>query len=323
MSRSPRGTRYSGAHAVTPSTWHRLPTMLEHRFADLEDIRLHYVIDGPSDAEPIVFLHGFPEYWGVWKQLLAAFAPTHRVIAPDLRGANQSGRPEDVEAYRIERLVGDVLGLLDRLELPRVTLVAQDWGSLVGWSFLLRHRERVARYVTINVTHPALFDRDLRENPAQQQASAYMLAFRAQGEALLLADGGAFADQAIFADARAHGAVISAEDEAEWKALLSEPGHVTAGLNYYRAAEIGPPDGKGSKGGSNVVDGLRAEDLRVDTPVLVIRGDGDPYLLPSGLDGLEKLAPNSRIVHIPEATHWVSLEHPERVTALVREFVGG
>jgi len=297
--------------------------MLEHRFADTGDLRLHYVIDGPADGEPIVFLHGFPEYWGVWKRLLAAFAPTHRVIAPDLRGANQSGRPKDVQAYRIERIVGDVLGLLDHLALPRVTLVAQDWGSLVGWSFLLRHRERVARYVTMNITHPALFDRELRENPAQQQASMYMLAFRAQGEAMLTGDGGAFADQAIFADARAHGAVISAEDEAEWKAVLGDMGHVTAGLNYYRAAEIGPPDGKGSKGGSNLLDGVRPEDQRVDTPVLVIWGDRDPYLLPAGLEGLSELAPNSRVVHVPDATHWVSLEHPERVTALVREFMGG
>lgn len=295
--------------------------MLEHRFVDTGEIRLHYVIDGPADGEPIVFLHGFPEYWGVWRRLLAAFAPTHRVIAPDLRGANQSGRPDDVSAYRIQRLVGDVLALFDHLELPRATVVAQDWGSLLGWSFLLRHRERVARYVSMNITHPALFSRDLRENPAQQEASAYMLAFRAQGEALLLANGGAFADQAIFASARAHGAVISTEDEAEWKALLQTAGHVTAGLNYYRAAELGPPDGQGGKGGSNLLDDLQPEDLRVDTPVLVIWGDRDPYLLPSGLEGLEAYAPNSRVVHIPEATHWVTLEHPQRVESLVREFL--
>jgi pimeloyl-ACP methyl ester carboxylesterase len=299
--------------------------MLEHRYADLPDVRLHYVIDGSGTAErePIVFLHGFPEYWGVWKHQLAAFAPTHRVVAPDLRGANLSGRPEDVADYHVERLVGDVEGLLDHLELPRVTLVAQDWGALLGWSFLVRHPERVARFVTMNVTHPALFDRALREDPAQQQASQYMLAFRAQGEALLLGDGGAFADQAIFADARAHGAEISAEDEAEWKAVLATPGHVTAGLNFYRAAEIGPPDGQGSPGGSNLLAGLRPEQLRVDVPVLVIWGDQDPYLLPSGLEGLEGYAPRSRVVHVPGASHWVSLEHPARVTELVREFAGG
>lgn len=296
--------------------------MLEHRFADLADIRLHYVIDGPEDGEPIVFLHGFPEYWGVWKRLLAAFAPTHRVIAPDLRGANHSGRPTSVASYGIEHLVGDVRGLLDHLGISRATVVAQDWGALVGWSLLLRHRERVVRYVTINITHPALLDREMRENPAQQQASAYMLAFRAQGEALLMAESGAFADQAIFADARAHGAEISADDEAEWKALLADMGHLTAGLNYYRAAELGPPDGRGSPGGSNLLAGLRAEDLRVDVPVLAICGDLDPFLLPTGLESLATLAPQSRIVHIPDATHWVSLERPDRVAELVREFMG-
>jgi epoxide hydrolase 4 len=299
--------------------------MIEHCFADINGIRLHYVIAGvtagDATGDPIVFLHGFPEYWGVWKQQIAAFAPTHRVIVPDLRGANLSGRPEAVEGYRIQTLVADVLGLLDHLELSRVTLVAQDWGAFVGWSFLLRHRERVAHFVTIDITHPALFDRELRENPAHQQVSAYMLMFRDQGEALLLAQGGAFAEQAIFADARAHGAEISAEDEAEWKALLADPGHVTAGLNYYRAAEIGPPDGKGSRGGSNLVADLPPEQLRVDTPILVIWGDRDPYLLPSGLVGLEELAPHHRVAHIPDATHWVSLEHPQRVSALIHEFL--
>jgi pimeloyl-ACP methyl ester carboxylesterase len=293
--------------------------MTEHCYADLDGLRLHYVTAG--HGEPILFIHGFPEYWGVWHAQIAAFAPTHRVIVPDMRGANESGRPQGSEAYRIQALVGDVLALLDHLDLPRVTVVAQDWGALIAWSFLLRHPERVSRLVSINITHPALFDRALREDPAQQQASAYMLAFRAQGEELLLADGGAFAEQAVFADARAHGAVISAEDEATWKALLLDRGHVSAGLNFYRAAELGPPDGHGSRGGSNLLDDLAPAQLRVDTPVLVIWGDLDPYLLPSGLEGLTQYAPNSRVVHIPDATHWVSLEKPGRVSELIRGFM--
>lgn len=294
-------------------------TTLEHHFADLDGIRLHYVSAG--EGEPLVLLHGFPEYWGVWKPVIERLATSYRVIVPDLRGANQTSRPSGVEHYRIEHLVGDVIGLLDHLGLARVGLVAQDWGALVGWSVLLRHRERIERYVAIDITHPALFDRDLRENPAQQQASAYMLAFRAQGEAILLGDGGAFVEQAIFADARAHGAQIAAADEAEWKALLADRGHVSAGLNFYRAAELGPPDGQGGRGGSNLLDGLAPERLRVETPILVVWGDLDPFLLQTGLVGLADYAPNSRVVHIPDATHWVSLEQPQRVAELVREFM--
>ncbi len=293
--------------------------MTEHHFADINGIRLHYVTAGSGD--PIVFLHGFPEYWGVWKQQIAAFAPTHRVVVPDMRGANQSGRPEGVEHYRIQALVGDVLGLLDHLGLERVTLVAQDWGALIGWSFVLRHPERVSKYVAIDITHPALFNRDLRENPAQQQASAYMLAFRGAGEDMLLADGGAFIDQAVFGDARAHGALISAEDEAQWRAIMMDRGHLTAGLNFYRAAELGPPDGQGGRGGSNLLDHLRPEQLRVAAPVLIIWGDLDPFLLPSGLEGIEQYVPNVRIEHIPDATHWVTLEKPARVNELIRAFL--
>lgn len=295
---------------------------LKHAFADVNGIRMHYVTAG--QGEPVLLLHGFPEYWGVWKKVIADLAQDHQVFAPDLRGYNQTSRPAEVDAYHILKLVGDVKGLVDHLGLDEVNVVSQDWGGFVGWSFLLRHPHRVKRFVSIDITHPALFNRELRENPEHQKVSAYMLMFRSPaGEQLITANDFAFARASLFDDARKHGAQLTDEDVNEWVDVWRQPGAITAALNYYRAASLGPPDDQGNPGGSNVVDDLKPEQLQVHVPVLILWAEGDAYLLPSGLTGIEQLVKHFTLKKIPGATHWLSLEKPEVVSQSVRAFVAG
>jgi epoxide hydrolase 4 len=295
---------------------------MEHHYAEFNGIRMHYVTHGTG--QPLVLLHGFPEYWGVWRGVMRELEREYQLIAPDLRGYNLTSRPEGVEHYRIEHLVADVLGLVDHLGLERCNFLVQDWGAMVGWSFLFRHPERVERFITITMTHPALFSRELRTNPQQQQASQYMLLFRQPGvaEAAFQANDYAVPRQSILEDARQHGAQLSAEEEREWLEVWKQPGALTAGFNYYRAAELGPPDGKGNPGGSNALTGLSPEQLHVRVPVLVLCADKDAALLPSGLEGLEQYVPDLTVRHVPEATHWLSLERPAVVAQHVREFLG-
>ncbi len=293
---------------------------MQHDYADINGIRIHYVTHGAG--EPILLIHGFPEYWGVWKQVMAELGRDHLVIAPDLRGYNLSSKPEGVEHYRIGNLVEDVRGLIEHLGLKKLTIVSQDWGALVGWVFALHHPEYVHRFVTINITHPALFNRDLRENPRQQQASQYMLLFRSsQGEGFVTANDFTFPKQAIFSEVREHGARLTDEDIAEWIGAWKQPGAITAGLNYYRAARMGPPDGQGDPGGSNLLEGLEPTRWVTRFPVLFIHGEKDPFLLPDGQRGLEELAPDLTIKRIPDAYHTVCLEKPALVSRYVREFV--
>ncbi|MGZ3458924.1 MAG: alpha/beta fold hydrolase [Archangium sp.] len=293
---------------------------MQHHYADINGIRMHYVTHGAG--EPILFLHGFPEYWGAWKKQLNDLGSDHLVIAPDLRGYNLTSRPAEIEAYHIKHLVEDVRALVEHLGLKKLAVVSQDWGALLGWSFLLRHPELVSRFVTINITHPALFDRELRENPRQQLASQYMLVFASpQAEAQLMGDDFAWAKQAVINDARAHGAILSDEDVSEWISAWRQPGAITAGLNYYRAAKMAPPDGEGHPGGSNLLEGLKPEQYVVHAPVLFIHGEQDTYLLADGQRGLKELVPNLVIRRLPDATHWVALEKPREVSQFVREFL--
>ncbi|WNG38526.1 alpha/beta hydrolase [Archangium violaceum] len=294
---------------------------MAHHYAEFNGIRMHYVTHGTG--KPLVLLHGFPEYWGVWRGLMRELEREYQLIAPDLRGYNLTSRPQGVEHYRIQHLVADVRGLADHLGLKQFNLLVQDWGGLVGWNFLLRHPERVERFMTIDITHPALFLRDLRTNPQQQQASQYMLRFRQEGaaEAYFHADDFAAGRQSVFEDARKHGAQLTQEEEREWLEVWKQPGAVTAGLNYYRATELGPPDGKGHPGGGNMLDDLRPEQLLVRAPVLVMWAEKDPALLQSGLEGIEQYVPNLTIRRVPDATHWLSLEKPAVVAQHVREFL--
>jgi epoxide hydrolase 4 len=295
--------------------------MIEHRHADVNGIQMHYAVAGKG--ETIVFLHGFPEYWGVWKKVMLDLARDYRVVAPDLRGYNLTSRPTAVSDYHIEQLVADVRDLVHHLGEDKVYLVAQDWGGLVGWSFVLRHPELVERFTTIDITHPHLVNEALQHDPEQQKASAYTLFFRAEGnaaEAQMAADDFAYGRKTVFEAARTFGAAISNEDIEAWISAWRQPGALTAGLNYYRAAEIGPPDGHGSPGGSNLLVGLDPARYHVDVPVLVLWAEEDTYLLPNGLDRLHRYVRDLHIRKVAGADHWLTLERPEFVASALRAF---
>jgi epoxide hydrolase 4 len=294
--------------------------MIQHEHADVNGIRIDYAVAGRGNGPPVLLLHGFPEGSFVWRRIMADLAKDHFVIAPDQRGYGATSRPEAVEAYHIEHLVADVEALAVHLGLARFHLVSQDWGALVGWSYLLRHPARVIDFTSIDMTHPALFNEELQKNPAQQKASEYMLAFRSPtGEAMFSAGDHAFPRQAIFGAARAFGADLSDQEADAWLSRLKEPGAITAGLHWYRAARLGPPAGPDDPGGSNLVEGLDPAALHVDTRVLVIRADQDMYLLPSGLDGLHRYCKDVHVRRISDADHWVSLEKPLLVASYLRD----
>jgi pimeloyl-ACP methyl ester carboxylesterase len=139
--------------------------MVTHDCADVNGVRLHYVTAG--EGPPILFLHGFPEFWYEWKLQLADLSRDHRVVAPDLRGCNLSAEPANPDQYRKEILVEGVRALAEQLGLRPFTLVGHDWGDGLALAFAMTHPHYLARLVVINAPHPAIWDRELRENPAQ------------------------------------------------------------------------------------------------------------------------------------------------------------
>ena len=285
---------------------------MQHAYAEVNGLRMHYVTAGQGPT--ILFLHGFPEFWYAWKDLLAGFAGDHRVVAPDLRGYNLTDKPAAVEAYAIPHLIADVKALLEQVSpgAPAV-LVAHDWGGVVAWAFAATFPAMLEKLVIINAPHPTVFDRELATNPAQQKASGYITLFRSpQAEAVTSADNYAGLVNALVKGA-ARPDVFSDADLAAYRAAWAQPGALTGGLNYYRAAALGPP-GRGAA--PSLVPALH-----IAVPTLVIWGEQDTALLPGNLTGLAEYVPNLRVVRIPTGTHWVIHEEPARITAAIREFL--
>ena len=151
-------------------------TGLREGYADLGDVRLHYVEAGEGPL--VVLLHGFPEFWFSWRfQIPALAAAGFRVVAPDMRGYNLSSRPAEVAAYDTDRLAADVRGLIRELGAERALLAGHDWGGAVAWITAMNHPEVVERLAILNVPHPRRMLQGLR-TPRQLAKSWYFLAFQ-------------------------------------------------------------------------------------------------------------------------------------------------
>lgn len=158
------------------------PSIRTGRFVEVQPgIRLHCAETGTPGAPLMLFLHGFPEFWYAWKDVLPAFADRWHAVAPDLRGFNLSSKPDEVKAYRADRLVADFDGLIRALGHERAVVVAHDWGGAAAWAFAIAKPERVSKLVILNAPHPVPFARLLGHDPAQQAASAYMNWLRRPG----------------------------------------------------------------------------------------------------------------------------------------------
>ena len=289
--------------------------MPTHHYADVNGQRIHYASEGRGPL--IMFVHGFPEFWYAWQGQLAEFGRDHHAVAPDMRGYNLSSKPADVKDYAVPLLVEDLAALADHLGADKFTLVAHDWGGAVAWAFALMKPERLERLVIVNAPHPAIFQRLLAENPGQQKASQYMLMFRsAEAEGMLAGDNFALLRQMVLGEGQPWG-WATPEDTRAYLDAWAQPGALTGGLNFYRAARVGPPaPGEAPRG---ISPDLSA--MTVKVPTLVIWGEKDRALLTANLDGLEKFVPDLTVRRIPDGTHWVAHEKPAEVNGYIRDFL--
>jgi pimeloyl-ACP methyl ester carboxylesterase len=281
-------------------------------------VTLNVQAGGPAEAEPIVLLHGFPESHRTWREVAPALARDFRVIAPDQRGFGASDKPEGVESYKTERIVEDLVALADALGIGRFTLVGHDWGGAVAWLAALKHPDRVRRLVIVNAPHPLIFQKTLIDDPAQRSASQYIRAFR---NPLMEKGIEAMGYEAFFAKTFASHADISRLPDEERQAYIddwSQPGAMTAMLNWYRASEILVPE-PGEEAEAPAWTLLPFP--HVSPPTLVVWALKDVALLPIQLEGLNALVDDLRIVTVPDAGHFVPWEKPEPVIAAIRDFM--
>ena len=264
---------------------------------DVHGVGIEYEVTG--QGPPVVLLHGFPDSGRLWRHQVPALAGAgFRVIVPDLRGYGRSDKPQAVEAYSMVFLAADVLAVLADLEITRAHVVGHDWGAALAWGLAAFAPERVDHLAVLSVGHPATF----RRTPLQREKSWYMLLFQFPGIAeRWLADN----DWANFRTWARH------PDADQVIADLEATGSLTPGLNWYRANV--PPE-------SWVAPPLTLPP--VQAPTMGVWSTADIALTEVQMtDSAQSVAGSWRYERLDGPGHWMQLEAPEVLNALLLDFL--
>ncbi len=314
--------------------------------AAINGLDMAYWQAGPRGGVPIVFCHGFPELAFSWRHQLAAMSEAGRwAIAPDQRGYGLTSRPEPVEAYDIEHLTGDMVGLLDHLGIEKAIFCGHDWGGIVVWQMPLRHPDRVAGVIGLNTPFmpPAPAD-PIAILRARFGEDMYIVNFQKPGEAdaILAKD----VDKAMNFFLKRP---LPGTPPASGGLSRSEPGQPSdnpiANFALIKALEFYAPDADpregfltpgemayfvetftrtGFTGGINWYrnmtrnwrEGARLP-AQAKTPSLMVMAEKDAVLPPSAADGMETFVPDLEKVLIADCGHWTQQERPAEVNRAI------
>jgi pimeloyl-ACP methyl ester carboxylesterase len=272
-------------------------------------VRLSCRASGAADAaRRIVLLHGFPEAAFVWDPLMRELGSLARCVAPNLRGYERSSAPRDVRAYRAKHLVQDIDALIESMGGRIDVLVAHDWGGGVAWNLAALRPQRLGALVIVNSPHPGALLRELRHNPAQRAASAYMDELVKPDAATRLATRD-FAPLFASFEHAGPAAWLNEDLRARYRDVWSCG--LDGALNYYRASPLRP----GSDDLQRIE--LPASVLQVRVPSTVVWGLQDHALLPGLLDGLEQWVAPLQVQRVPDASHWIVHERPDVVARAI------
>ncbi len=269
-------------------------------------VLVHYVEAGDAEAPLVVLLHGFPDFWWGWRHQIGPLADAgFRVVAPDQRGYNLSGKPLGPRAYDLDILATDVLALAEALGSTRTRLVGHDFGGLVAWQAASRNPERVERLGIINAPHPEVVGAYMLRHPTQMMRSLYAGFFQLpfMPEAVLSAADYTVMRQALTGSSQQN--VFSPDDLERYRQAWAEPGALTAMLNWYRALPLRS----------------QLDDPRVHVPALVIWGLRDRFLEKGLADESLALCDEGQFLGFDRASHWVQLEEAPAVNAALAAFL--
>ncbi len=307
-----------------------------------EAVRLSvHVADGDPERRrpPVVFCHGFPELAYSWRHQLTAVADAgFTAVAPDQRGYGASSRPADIGAYRMDRLCGDLVGILDHLDAERAVLVGHDWGGFVAWAMPVLHPERCAGVVGVCTPYLPFPTTDLLRALFGEDERMYMLWFQEPGVAESVLDprarmvfekllrGGveperlealrSGSDTPIDANPFLHlealdpiGPQVVEPGEVDHYATVFERTGFAGGINWYRNIDAN----------AAAFPGLGTTPLHL--PTLMLSAAWDPALRPELAAGMPELCDDLEMHIVERAGHWVQQEDPATVNRLLVDWL--
>ncbi|AFY54544.1 putative hydrolase or acyltransferase of alpha/beta superfamily [Rivularia sp. PCC 7116] len=278
---------------------------LQHGYITTNGIKLHYVTQGSGPL--MLMLHGFPEFWYSWRYQIPEFASDFKVVAPDLRGYNDSDKPLEQSAYVMKELVRDVEGIIRGLGYEKCVLVGHDWGGGIAWNFAYTYPEMVERLIIMNHPHYAKFSEGFR-TPQQLSRSWYVFLFQLPviPELYVQSQDYKFIEDAIKGMAVDKSA-FTKEDIDAYKNAIKKPGALSATINYYR----------------NIFSSqmLNQNWSILEVPTLMIWGEEDTALGKELTYGTQDYVKDFQIRYISNCSHWVQQEQPQLVNQYMREFL--
>jgi pimeloyl-ACP methyl ester carboxylesterase len=265
--------------------------------AEVNGVGIEYEVTGTG--RPVILLHGFPDSGRVWRhQVPALVAAGFQVIVPDLRGYGKSDKPSDVASYAMPLLLADVIGVLDDLGVERAHVVGHDWGAAIAWAVATFYPQRVDHLAVLSVGHPSAF---AAAGFAQREKSWYMLLFQFQD----------VAERWLSDNEWANFRAWARHPDADEVIAELAAGSLTPGLSWYRA--IVPPES---------LLAPRLELPPVAAPTMGVWSSGDIALTEAQMTGSgERVSGEWRYEVLPEVGHWMQLEAPDAVNALLTDFL--
>lgn len=262
----------------------------------VDGLTLNVIVEG--SGPDVLLVHGFPDDHLLWRrQIPELTAAGYRVIAPDTRGCGDSDVAPRLADYRIERLLADLLGVLDALGIERVRLVGHDWGAVQAWQLAMRHPQRVDRLIALSVGHPAAY---AAGGLAQRLRGYYLWLLQVPGLVEFLS---VRRDWSMFR--RTSG---FPEEFPRWRERLARPGRLTAGFNYYRAN----PGLFRSRSG-----------VRVRVPVVGVWSSGDHALVERQMTGSASFCDAGwQYERLAGCNHWFPLSAPAETNRLLLRHLG-
>ena len=287
---------------------------MQSGFVQTNNIKLHVVTDGPENGTPVILLHGFPEFHYGWRKQIPALAEAgFRVIAPDQRGYNLSEKPRGVSAYKVDTLTQDVLGLLDHFGIQKVRLAGHDWGAVIAWNLALKHPERLEKLVILNVPHPDVMKRFLLKNPEQRRRSWYVFFFQIPFfvEWVLKRDN--YHNMARVLVGSGRKSTFSRNDLEAYRKAWSQPGALTAMLNWYRSVV--------RESMKDIFRKSARNGRKVNVPTLMLWGVNDVALSHEMAQPSIDLCADGKLLLFEKATHWVQHDEADEVNKNMIEFL--
>ena len=279
---------------------------VEHHHVVANGVRFHLAEAGDPAAPPVICLHGWPQHWYLWRDVIGALAESRRVICPDLRGLGWSEAPP--RGYEKEVMADDLIAVMDELGIERASLIGHDWGGFAAFLACIRRPERFDRYLALNIAPPLA-----RANPRTLAGS-----WRRWYQVVLASPLGRHAAAALATDrgkrrfASRGGDAFSADDLEIYLGQLREPDRARASQQIYRSFLLRDLP-------AMIRGGYR--DARLEVPTRVLFGTDDPVLTDAMFELEEGAADDYVVERVPGIGHFIVDERPDLVVEHAREFL--